>query len=396
MAKAKSKKAEQATLIMDDRAAKCNREDLLSACQALAAIVARRTTVEAMKCVLLKFDTWTCTVQATDGEMAGQIVIDANALEAMSLLVDFNKLTQVLRESRGKLVSFEPAKIDGGIFTSDKQGATIRCGSGRWSIAGEDPSTLSEWNFSIDASLSVDADHLKEVVLKTVFCAEEDDTRFSVDCLSFELGDETFVVGTDCKRVSACPLSCVIIGEHGKTNLLLPDKAAVALTRFFEPCDVVRIGADSNRVTFMGDKRAFTSRLLIGTYPPWKKVVPKELEREVTIRLDDLARAIRQVLPMTGKDSGVDFCFSNQTLTLKVKTQSVGSAEIEVPVDGPNGETNLLIDPRYFKDFCEAMGKENPLVTIGLSQIPDKPITMRVRDDGYLYVLLPLVREVTT
>jgi len=138
------------------------------------------------------------------------------------------------------------------------------------------------------------------------------------------------------------------------------------------------------------DNFNFTSRLIEGDYPDYKKIIPEGLETEVRIKKEELLNSVKAANIFSRQIS------NSVSLSVKSKGEiEVSSPEsqigdsitvVKAEVKGKGGE--ITFNSRYLLDFLntfkeeEIIFKMNDKISPGLFQ--------GIKDKNYLYIVMPL------
>ena len=150
----------------------CDRAVLAAAVQLAQQVVATRAAVPALSCIKLTAKDGRLTLQAADKDIAVEVPVAAvEVKEAGEALVPAKKLAEVVNECEGATISFEVSK----------HALTIKADRMKFSILGFDPKEFpSTKDAAVKADFVVPADTLRRLVVRSVFAAATENTRFAM------------------------------------------------------------------------------------------------------------------------------------------------------------------------------------------------------------------------
>lgn len=188
------------------------------------------------------------------------------------------------------------------------------------------------------------------------------------------------------------------IGHDGPSTTftsqpVVPLKALKLIARVISDADddmPVHIFLDHNRIIVRTSTATIYSRLVEGRFPRYQDIFPKTATTKATVTVGELKLACQQAGITTDEATrGVDFAFTDDTLTLSSRAETAGSTiEATVKLDGP--PVDLSLDPRYLLDALATVDGGQEVV---IEMIDSKnAMVMRV-EGGFSYVVMPLTRD---
>uniref|UniRef100_UPI003F499C03 DNA polymerase III subunit beta n=1 Tax=Pseudonocardia sp. CA-138482 TaxID=3240023 RepID=UPI003F499C03 len=121
-------------------------------------------------------------------------------------------------------------------------------------------------------------------------------------------------------------------------------------------------------------------------YPQWRQLVPPFSEQVTTVASDDLARALKQVLPAVDKLPQVKLIAADGSVTLEVRGAGQDAeAELEAKTEGDSIE--VTFSSKYLKEALEGLGAREVQMFF---TAPHRPVRM-IGDDPecYEHIVMP-------
>lgn len=273
-----------------------------------------------------------------------------------------------------------PADQDLGI-TSDGKTADIVFGTASFRLAALPASDFPEIPIDAGEPMAIDGDGLKRAIGFVMPCVSYEETRYYLNGVHFD-GDQA--VATDGRRMAIHPLGF----EAGALDkAILPNAACKALLKLPPVRSVTRDGTRTLR--FSMDGVTMVAKLMDGTYPEWRRVVPSNgmTARFTVARIDMLGalRLMRAILP-TGEPE-MFVAWRGETMAIAARGRFDGaSASDALPIaglDGAEGGAGFAL--RYMIDALALLRGAD--VEISYSGRGD-PITLR-SDGGGMLVQMP-------
>jgi DNA polymerase-3 subunit beta len=142
-------------------------------------------------------------------------------------------------------------------------------------------------------------------------------------------------------------------------------------------------------VTFTAGEVKVSTRLLDGSYPDYRQLIPTEYPNRLHVGKDSLLDALRRVrLLVRDNTTPVRLSMRQGGVDLTVVSQEVGDASETVDADFDGEELTIAFNPTYLIDGVEAVsGDEVLLETVDAT----KPATVRAAEQtDFRYLLMPV------
>jgi DNA polymerase-3 subunit beta len=325
-------------------------------------------------------------IAATDLEVGIRGVHEADVKEAGGITVSARKLYDIVRE-----LPEETVEIDAG----DNAYVEIRCGRSRFSLAGaaaEEYPDLPE--FSPEHLVRLPAAVLSVMIERTMYASSVDETRYNLNGVYFEVDQETSkirMVATDGHRLALVERAVGADASQLASGVIVPRKGLAELKRLVdeEDADEVEIGFEANNGLARKGNVTLVMRLIEGEFPNYHQVIPKGIDRTLTVGTSDLVHALRRVALLSAERSrAVRLALAPGRLTISSSNPDVGEASEELDVDYDGEEIAIGFNARYLLDCLGVVGAKE--VVLGL-QNENAPAQVRPTDDAdSLAVVMPM------
>ena len=180
----------------------------------------------------------------------------------------------------------------------------------------------------------------------------------------------------------------------GSAEVLLPLKHAQELAHVLERAEDenVEVSADEAQLTVSASGVRFISRVVDGTFPNYKEIIPKTFAAEATVLKNDFAEMLRKARVFSGNDQhvGLHIYPKKKIFTATAQSADVGemSDSIDAALSGEDIDINFHIG--YLADCLSTI--ESDSITLGFSGA-GKPLVIRgVSDPSFTYLVMPLNR----
>jgi len=358
------------------------REDLLTPLQQIIGAVEKRQTLPALSNVLIKSDDNQLSLTATDLEIELvskiQIIVD----EAGDITLPAKKLLDICKA----LPSEAEVNIDA---SGDK--AIVKSGRSRFTLAtlpASDFPALDEITSVFEFSLPQDV--LKELIEKTSFAMAQQDVRYYLNGLMMEVASNVIrTVATDGHRLAYCEKA--IDGDLADSKqVIIPRKGVAELQRLLSDSDeLIKVVLGNNHIQCELPGQRFTSKLIDGRFPDYKRVMPGEEGNVFTADKEDLKSAlIRASILSNEKYRGIRVLINSNLLKLQAQNPDQEEADVEVEVNYSGDPLEIGFNVTYMLDV---LNTSSNTVVQGIIKDSNSSCLMLFPDEPQAkYVIMPM------
>ncbi len=371
----------------------CKQQDLSRGLSIVSHAVSSRSTLPILANILLVTDSGRLKLSATNLEIGINCWIDAEIHEEGTTTVPAKLITDFVN-------SLPQAPVDIDVPTDSH---TINMKSLRSSatIKGMDPSEfpLIPTTEGGELPIILDATTLKEMISQVAFAAADDDSRPVFTGVHVEVNDEKLTfAAADAFRlaVRVAPLPG---HEQSHDNILIPARTLTELARILPSEGAVQMIVTPNRsqVLFHTDQIDLVSRLIEGTFPNFRNIIPKDSTTRAVMETKEFAAAVKSVTPFARDSSNITRVkiasdesegLEPGTLTIEATAEDVGSnvSTINAAVDGP--EQQIIFNVKYLSDVLAIL--DTPEVALEVTSAGRPGVIKPVGSADYTYVIMPM------
>jgi len=376
---------------------KANRDAILRPLQIVAGIIERRHTQPILANVLIKRDGTSVSFTGSDSEIQIRTTAELAASEVsqsdpgeMTTTVVARKLLDILRSMP------DDSQVTVG-HTARK--LSLSAGKSRFTLQ-----TLSADSYPtatlVEAGIvqfSLPQATLKHLFNQVFYAMAQQDIRFYLNGLLVVVdGQDVTVVATDAHRLAVATKACQsLTSEQPHREVILPRKAVIELQRLLadtEELVSIEVAVNQARFQFIDDKEAaieLVTKLVEGKFPDWRRVIPQNHQRRVTIERDSFTRALNRVAILTGeKFRAVQFKLSPGALKIQAQNPDQEEATDELEVDYSDEELEVGFNVSYLLDCLNNLKSEQVVLHFGDSG--SSALLTGPGIDGFQYVVMPV------
>lgn len=379
---------------------RCERDSLVEALTTAGrAVSSRSTTSMALGGVRIEVEGNRMIVVGTDLDLTVHVVAEAIGISDGVCVAPAKLMADIVR-------SLEP-----GAVTIESEGdhveiAAARSRFGLRTFPVDDFPTLPEPPPPVTF---FPASELMEALRQVVRAASNDDARpLLTGVLIAGEGEGIRLVATDSYRLA---LRDTMATETtlNSAQILVPARALVELQRLStlgsttkelngssggedsaaRSLPTVGFSIGEHDVTFTVGGTRVSTRLLDGSYPDYRQLIPTEYPNRLHVAKDSLLDALRRVrLLVRDNTTPVRLSMRQGGVDLTVVSQEVGDASETVDADFEGEDLTIAFNPTYLIDGVEAVpGDEVLLETVDAT----KPATVRAAEQSdFRYLLMPV------
>jgi DNA polymerase III subunit beta len=203
--------------------------------------------------------------------------------------------------------------------------------------------------------------------------------------MSFK-GSKLTVVATDGRRLALIERD-VDMPKGTETELILPTKAVGELQRLLGDKGDAKITVGENQITINLEGTTLVSKLIEGTYPNFRQVIPAEAKERVQLERELFLAALhRASILASEKSQSVKLSFAKNNLTITATTPEVGEATETMAINYKGKEVTIAFNPQYVMDPLRNLDADEVFL-----ELTDElsPGVLKV-SEPFLYVLMPM------
>ncbi len=358
------------------------REDILPALQIVNGVVERRQTLPILSNLLLKVGPKLLTLTASDMEVELLVSLERTSRSTGEITLPARKLLDICRAL--------PEKSE---LSLDLEGdrASMTAGRNRFTLA-----TLPAAEYpAIEigekiTEVSLPQKLLKNLLERTAFAMAQQDVRYYLNGLLLEIGAGTVrAVATDGHRLALCDES-VETAKGEPVQIIVPRKGVLELIRLLdEKGDNAVIQVTRNHIRVRLSGLQFTSKLIDGKFPDYKKVIPSESPTPVVGNREELRQGfIRASILSNEKYRGVRVTLEPNRLCALAHNPEQEEAEVDVEVEYSGGNVEIGFNVSYLLDALAIIKTDKVRMTI--TDPGASALIMPEGNSGCRYVVMPM------
>ena len=330
------------------------------------------------------------TLSGSDLETSTKAKFKAEVSQKGKVLVPGRLLAEISRSLPAKPVS----------FVLEGTRVLVSAGSAKFTLP---TLPLSEYPTLPElpaASGSLNSDLFATAVNQVAIAAGKDDSLPTLTGVFVEINkNQITLAATDRYRLAVRELTWSAQDANIETTSLLRARTLADAAKSLIGSSQVTIAlapttTSEKLVGFISEGKTMTSRVLDGSFPPFRHLLPSESTADAIIEVAPFLDSVRRVALVTDKTVPLRLNFSNNTLQLEAGTGDEAQASEKLDINYKGEDINIAFNPTYLTDGLTAIntafvhisftGANKPAVLTGQTEAGSAPIT------NYKYLLMPM------
>jgi len=366
---------------------KISRSNFFKTLTHLQGIVDKKNTLPILANILLEAKNNQLTLSSTDMDLSIVEKIKCNVMEDGATTINSQILYDIVRKID------ENSEIE--IISNNGKILTLRSNGSRFSLSclpQADYPIIEKDNVGTD--IVINSKILFKLIDKTKFAISNEETRYFLNGLYFNINTENNVnivtlVGTDGHRLAK--FSHEIESQVDQvTGVIIPKKTIYELSKLLSEINIdIKISVSSNKIVFLIENIIFISKLIDGSFPDYKRVIPSDNTNILKINRDKLLSAVDRVSTVANEKSPViKFKLLKDILNLNTinNDSSTASEDLETSYDG--NEIEIGFNSKYIMDIVNNL--EDNEISINLKDNTSPIIAQEKSNRNLVYVLMPM------
>lgn len=359
-----------------------SRENLLKPLQQVCGVLSSRPNIPVLNNVLLQIEDNRLTITGTDleVELSSQTQL-SSASENGTFTIPAKKFLDICRTLS------DESEIT---VTFEEDRALVQSGRSRFTLTtqpAEEYPNLTDWQSEVDFELPQST--LRRLIEATQFSMANQDARYFLNGMKFETeGNLLRTVATDGHRLAVCTIA--LEQELQNHSVILPRKGVLELVRLLESSEEpARLQIGTNNLRIHLKNIVFTSKLIDGRFPDYRRVLPRNATRVLEGSWEALKQAfVRASILSNERVRSVRLNLSENQLKITASNTEHEEAEEIVDVAYSGEELEVGFNVTYILDVLNALKCQQ--VRVRLTDASSSCLIENCEDSSSEYVIMPM------
>jgi len=207
-----------------------------------------------------------------------------------------------------------------------------------------------------------------------------------------ENNDSLVFVATDTFRLGEKSIEVESVPDF--EGLLIPFKNISEIIRVLNDHEEedVEITFNKNQISFKVKDIYLTSRLIDGSFPDYRQIIPKENKTQVIVLKQDLINALKLANIFSDKFNQVTMVIDPKDSIFEISSKNTGIGENNTTLEATlSGDSiTLNINYKYLLDCFQSVYEDSVVLEFTESRKP--MIIKSISDKSFLYLIMPINR----
>ena len=353
----------------------------------LQGIVDKKNSLPILSNILIEAKDNALTLSSTDMDISIIEKINCKVLEEGSTTINSQILYDIVRKID------DNSEIE--IISNDGKLLTLRADGSRFSLASlpkEDFPIIDQDNSG--NTIKINSKIIFKLIDKTKFAISNEETRYFLNGLYFNITKDqnnsiVTLVGTDGHRLAKFSHN-IEDNIDQVSGVIIPKKTIYELSKLLAETDKdVLISISSNKIVFNIGNIIFISKLIDGSFPDYKRVIPKDNSNILKINREILLSAVDRVSTIANDKSPViKFKLLQNVLNLNTINNESSTASEDLKINYNGDEIEIGFNSKYIMDIVNNLEDEE--ITINLKDNTSPIVALENSNSNLVYVLMPM------
>ncbi|MDR1838045.1 MAG: DNA polymerase III subunit beta [Treponema sp.] len=360
----------------------CNKEVLLKEISIAQEIIASKNAILILSNIYLEADKDRLLIKARDMKVNFQTEVPVTVVESGAATVYGEKFLAIISTFPYDEIEFSQSETAAVIKPTTQKKPEYKLKT----MASE---KFPEFPVSSAPFFEMPIKDFREMVQQSVFAVSDDETRYFMNGVFLEKTEGKInMVATDGRRLAFVGKSA---GSKIKdfAGIIIPPKILSTVIKRSGDEGSISISVSDKMIFINFASYQFSSVLIEGMFPNYKKVIPEKQEYSLTVKRDEMLDALRRVALMVEKKSHrIYLGIASGRMAVYSEESEIGTVEDEIPCKYEGEEITIALNYRYLEEPFKAMTDED--IRIRFSGAT-KAITIEpVQEKDFFHIVMPM------
>lgn len=242
------------------------------------------------------------------------------------------------------------------------------------------------------SNFSIQINKFTEGIRSVVYSASLSDIKPEISSVYIYPDDQYLIfTATDSFRLAEKKIN--IKNNKDFQGVIIPLKNSLEIIKIFDGItDDAKIVFSKNQIAIISNGIYLTSRIIDGTFPDYKQIIPKTFKTQAVALKQDVINSLKISNIFSDKFNQINFLINppKKIFNILSKNSDIGESEIGIDASLSGDEVEISFNHKYITDCFQSINKDS--VSFSLND-RDKPMVINgVGDNSFNYLVMPLNR----
>jgi DNA polymerase-3 subunit beta len=360
----------------------CERSVLLKEIAIAQEIISSKNAISILSNIYIEAENDTLSIKATDIKVNFETKVPVIVIEPGSTTVFGDKFLGILNSIPEGELEFEQVESKISIRPIAKK-VRFQLKSIASEKFPEFPAAKEESFFEMPIK------DFKEMILQTVFAVSDDETRYFMNGVFFELSENKLVmVATDGRRLAYIDKT---LETEIQTfpSIIIPPKILNIIMKRAGDEGLVSISVTEKVIFIRFGSYNLSSVLIEGQFPNYHRVIPENQSYTFSVNRHEMLDALKRVsLLVEQKSHRVYMGIATGAISIYSEESDIGTAKEEIACKYEGEEVSIALNYRYIEEPFKVMTEDE--VSIHFTE-PSKAITITPEPErDFFHIVMPM------
>ncbi len=359
----------------------CTKENLKKGLFVVSRVVGVGNPLQVLNNILVKTDQGRIKLSSTNLEIGVNTWVGGKIEEEGALTIPAKLINEYINNLPTDKVTLE---------STDNSTLKLESENYHTSIKG-----LSHEDFPLipvvndEAFAKIDAAELKNAFAETIWASAANETQPEISgiFMGFEQ-DQIRIAATDRYRLAE-RTARLLEPAKGTKEVIIPARTVSEVYKILSiSSGVVEIYFSDSQVLFKFDETELISRLIDGSYPDYRQIIPKTFKTESTVSRSEFIHALKAAALFAPDSNNVNVEVKGSQITVTASSMAAGENTTQVQAKITGDENSAVFNFRYLLDCLNNLSEESIVFKMINDASPAAVIPMG--RDNYTYIVMPI------
>ncbi len=362
----------------------CSVEKLKDAVSKAEKIVGKTSSLESLRSILFTASGNSLKIRSTNLSLGLEIELPAKIEVEGEVVVSGEVINNTLMNLNTADKTIRLEKTNENLFLNNKKTAiTIK------SISSEDFPTIPLVEGS---SFEIETEKFIEGIKAVFYSSATSDIKPEISSVYvYSQENNMFFVSTDSFRLAEKSIRTKKPTEI--EGLIIPFKNVLEIIKLLtDTKGEMKVYYNKNQISFISPGFYLTSRLINGSFPDYRQIVPKEFKTRAVLIKKDFIEAIRLSNVFSDKFNQIKLIIDPKTKKLEVYALNKDVGENKTVVDGAleGAAIEMNLNYKYILDCFQSINEDS--IVLETNEV-NRPMVIKGNGDkSFLYLIMPMNR----
>ncbi len=359
----------------------CTKENLKKGLFVVSRVVGTGNPLQVLNNILVKTDQGRIKLSSTNLEIGVNTWVGGKIEEEGALTIPAKLINEYINNLPTEKVTLESTDNTTLRLESENYHTNIK------GLSHEDFPLIPQ--VSEEAFARIDAQELKNAFAETIWASAANETQPEISgiFMGFEQ-DQLRIAATDRYRLAERTAK-LLEPARGTKEVIVPARTVSEVYKILSISKgMIEIYFSESQVLFKFDETELISRLIDGSYPDYRQIIPKGFKTEAVVAKDDFIHALKATALFAPDSNNVNVEIRADGVTVTASSASAGENTTKINAKVTGEENTAVFNFRYLLDCLNNLAESTIVFKMINDSSPAGIIPMG--RDNYTYIVMPI------